>query len=305
MDFKKKFNVGLCLNTKLDEFSRFLDDYHEYIEEIYFSLPLGNKFQTRFVIAKQFQSEKTVRMFWELLPIIRSHGIKLELVLNSYELGAEDVLRARETLDSHEIKCDSVCCLDSYYPAVRESFPDASLICSYNTGIRTMDKLRGISNEYDAFVIGNALIREREAPEYIRSIGKKTILLINNGCSFNCTWCRNKHECKETFDKNLKEHSAEYLYAKQSILPCELRNGTIDPELYDMFKISTRSSDVRYLRHCIDSYISNNAASYLKRSKRNLGLWGRLGHFWPRFYFMNTKKILEYKKEITGNDAEY
>ena len=45
--FSKRFSVGLALDTTLDEFNELLDQYAWAIENIYFSLPMGDKFHAR------------------------------------------------------------------------------------------------------------------------------------------------------------------------------------------------------------------------------------------------------------------
>ena len=42
-----KFNIGLPLSTDIEAFRSFLNNYHQSIESIFFSLPLGIHHHTR------------------------------------------------------------------------------------------------------------------------------------------------------------------------------------------------------------------------------------------------------------------
>ena len=75
--FSKRFSVGLALDTTLVEFNAMLDEYSWAIENIYFSLPMGDKFHARTRGVDQMRQPETVALFWELLKCIKAHGIKL------------------------------------------------------------------------------------------------------------------------------------------------------------------------------------------------------------------------------------
>ena len=298
-----RFNVGLTLHTTVAEFDRLLSDYGSVIASVYFSLPLGAQFQTRKNIARQFQSKKNVTLFWELLECIRSHGVKLEALFNAYHLTDADICLAAETLDTHGVTIDDVALLDEYYESVRRCFPKQNKIFSYNNGIRTQQEFERVNqaNEYDYFVLGSSCIRNADLFQYVHGVGKKTILLINNACSFNCGWCKSD-TCAQTFENNLLEHDVEYLYALQSIFPCELLDGVIDTSHVDVYKISNRTSDVHFLRNCLESYTSGQVRRFLKEDKNNFAMWGRMGSFWKLFKRMDLERIIAYKQEILGQE---
>lgn len=139
---------------------------------------------------------------------------------------------------------------------------------------------------------------------YLHEQGKQTYLLLNNGCSFNCGTCNNVLSvCERSFLKNLEKHTVEYLYALQSIFPHELRDGTIDPTHICCFKISNRSSDLKFLRGVMDSYITGRVDDYVHADKNNYAFWGRAGYFWKYYSTMDLRKIRKYKEEILHKDA--
>lgn len=298
-----QFNVGLTLHTTVAEFDRLLSDYGSMIASVYFSLPLGPHFQTRKNIERQFHSKKTIALFWELLECIQAHGVKLETLFNSYRLTNEDVRRAAEVLDAHGVKVDCVGLLDEYYGVVSECFPAQEKIFSYNNGIRTPREFDAANakNAYDYFVIGSAAIRDNNMFHHVHGAGKKTIMLLNNACSFNCGWCK-ADACEQTFLENCKEHSVEYLYALQSVFPCELLDGVIDASAIDLFKISNRTSDIHFLRNCLESYVGGEVRRFLREDKNNFAMWGRMGLFWKHFKRMDLERVIACKQEILGRE---
>ena len=301
----KQFNIGLSLDTSLHEYINFLHRNKKYIHSIYFSLPLGDKFHTRKIIAKQFESNATRELFWGLLNVIKDTGINIELVLNTYTLTENDIWTAKQLLDSHKISIDSVSILDEYYDVVIKAFPNIPLVYSFNNNSNFHDpkKIDLLAQKYDSCVLGRSFLRDNNVFDAIKKTTTTVILLLNNGCSFNCLTCRKANKCKDIFQYNLKKYDIEYLYSLQSIMPFELYDGTLDLSLIDIFKISNRSSGIAYLQKCLDSYINNSTIEYLKTSKRNFSLWCRLRHISEYCDKFDLKKILKYKEEILGHQV--
>ena len=306
MDFTKKFNIGLSLETGYGEFAAFLEQYHPYIHSFYFSPPVDPRFHTRTKVAQAFWLPGKKRQFWKMLELAKSYGIELELLFNTLRLDRELVGKAAQVLAEHEIEVDSVCFIDRYYEAVREFFPGKKYILSFNNGYQRKEQILQALDSYEAdvFVLGSAFIRNNKMFEFLREQGKQTYLLLNNGCSFNCGTCNNVLSvCKQSFLKNLEHHSVEYLYALQSIFPHELRDGTIDPTNIACFKISNRSSNLKFLRGAMDSYITGRVDDYIREDKNNYAFWGRAGYFWKYYPTMDLEKIRQYKEQILHKPA--
>ena len=301
MDFTKKFNVGLTLGTTEREFDAFLSEYAPLINQIYFSPPLGDKFHSRAKVYEQFSRAARERLFWKLLKVAQKHKVNLEVVLNTYMLDEDSVKKTAELLQEHGVELNSVCCIDKYYPFATKYFPGKEYVYSYNNGVLTEKKLDFIKGKYDYIVVGSANIRNNDLFAKIKETGAKVILLLNNGCSFNCPSCAASANCKNLFETNLKTHSLDYLYAQQSLMPFELYDGTVNTACVDLYKTSNRSSDLKYLKRVIDSYVNNEYEGYLKKSTSDFALWAKLSHFYP-FTRLDIDKILEYKKQITGKD---
>lgn len=301
MNFNKKFNIGLTLETSYKEFDSFLEKYSPYIHSFYFSLPLGKRYHTRSKVANQFLIPGKKRLFWRMLRRIKEYGIELELLFNTLLLDEELIERASITLKEQEIEVDSVCFLAPYYEAVMKYFPNKKYIWSFNNGFRSKKEIDQIIDNYkaDAFVLGSLFIRNNRFFQYLDQRGKEVYLILNNGCSFNCDTCNNTESvCDRSFEKNLRTHSIEYLYALQSIFPFELHDGIIDTSHISCFKISNRSSNLKFIKGALDSYIGGEVRAYVEKSRKNYAYWGRAGYFWRCFGKMDLDKILEYKKEL-------
>lgn len=302
---RKKYNVGLVLDGTIEEYKKFLDKYSKYIYSIYFSLPLGRKFHSRVMIAKQFEHYNTIEVFWKKLELIQKYDINLELVLNTYNLNENDIRISKEELDSHNIKIDSVSFLDEYYPWVSNLFYNQKKVFSYNNGIRTIEELLNISNKYDYYVLGSNLMRNLSIKKYIvDQLNSKVILLVNNGCSFDCSFCRKANLCISIFEKNLKLFDINELYAKQSFLPSELKYALDNNREYiNLIKISCRSSNLDYLYKCLDSYIDCKEEKYIDDEKKNFNLWCRLALFGKYYEQLDYFKIKFIKKGLENNEG--
>lgn len=306
MDFTKRFNVGLTLETGYEEFKSFLEKYHSYIHSVYFSPPVDRRLHTRTKVSRGFLIPGKKRQFWKMLSLLRSYGIELELLFNTLLLDEALIRKTAQLLEEHQVSVDSVCFLTDYYDAVLASFPGKKYILSFNNGYQKKSQIDRALENYavDAVVLGSSFIRDNELFAELHQRGIETYLLLNNGCSFHCGTCNNVLSvCEQSFYKNLEQHSVEYLYALQSIFPHELRDGTIDPTHIRCFKISNRSSNLKFLQGAMDSYITGRVDDYIRADHDNYAFWGRAGYFWKYFPKLDLQKIREYKEQILQKDA--
>ena len=300
--FNKVFNIGLPLQTNRNEFYDFISSYKEYIHSIYFSLPLGDRFHTREIICNQFKNEETINLFWDLLKMVQEAGIKLELLFNTYHLTDNDFIVSQEMIQRYNIHIDFVALLDSYYNKVKELFPAATYVYSFNNfyNFKSSDTINKIVENYDYCVLGRSHIRNNDLFKMLSSNGVNVVLLLNNGCSFNCLTCRKSNLCNAVFLNNLKEYDINYLYALQSVMPFELHNGIINKNFVKLYKIASRSGDIDYLKKCMDSYINNRTFDYINESPQNYLLWCRLRHIGAFADNLDIKEILANKESIIG-----
>ena len=300
----KRFSVGLSFGCKPEKYLKLVNTYHEYIYEIYFSPPLGDLYHTRPKEA-QFQkpSEAVSSVLFEILHEAAKLDISLNLTLNRHTLN-RDRIKAAVDFISSRISVNSVTTLKKYGFYVNELLPFVSLTCSYNEGIKTGSDFDKVIEDglFNTIVLGNSTIRDFELFNYIKSRGRKVKLLLNNGCSFNCSYfCHPSSHCKEIFEKNIRNNiSVEYLYSQQSILPFEFHKYYMDSDAVDYFKISCRPSSYRWLKNCLESYFFNINKPLIDKDKKNYHLWARLGVFTDYYENLNFDNITKYKNEIWG-----
>ncbi len=297
--FYKRFSVGLTLDATIDDFNHFLETYHRYIANFYFSLPMGDKFHSRSNVRKQLRNPETINMFWEILSIIQSYGIKLELVLNNWNVTEDDVRDAKKLLEEHDIKISLVGITNDIYDIVKRAFPSQEIVYSFNNRTNTMEEFERIPFRYDEIVVGRQNIRNSELFECIHNqMRSKVVLLLNNGCSHICGGCTTLSNCHSSYYRAKFNYRPEYLYALQSIMPFEIHNDLLDLENIDLFKINSRNASLTQLRDCIDSYINCIEDEYIKKSISYYGLWGRLEWHVEHYDEFSLERIRELKFRI-------
>lgn len=299
----KKFSLGLVLDTSMEEFEAFLDEYHPYIENFYFSLPLGDRFHSRKRVAEQFRHEASIEQFWRQLHAIRACGIKLEVLFNTHGLSREDVAAGRRMLDSHSIDPEKVGLVNDAYDAVHTFFPEKELVYSFNNSPASISAYAANGKQYAEYVIGRQFIRSKALVDYIHGeLHGRTVLLVNNGCSHICGGCSTMRHCIDSYRRARHNHSAEYLYALQSIMPFELHEGWIDPANVDLIKINSRNTDIQYLRRSLQSYIEGNEEKWLAQTKEHFGLWAHLTWHMKHYDSFSLERIKEIKRRLYRGD---
>lgn len=297
--WKKKFSVGLTMDTSIKEFDAFLAGNEMYIDNIYVSLPLGDRFHGRKQIQNQFHNPENIALFWNLIRLIKSYHIAIEVVFNTEILCEKDIILSKEELERHEICVQKIAVLDKNYDIVKRMFPNIKVIKSVNEMPNTYVGLQNILYNYDEIVIGRHFIRDKKAHEIIsKEKNAAVILLLNNGCSHICGGCDTFAHCQQMYLEASQRFSPEYLYALQSILPYELHDNYFDISNVSFFKLSTRNGDTKYLSDCLQSYINNDAEKYVSENFENYLLWSRLS--WHMKYFKNFhyQEIQKIKKSI-------
>lgn len=300
--FYKKFSLGLFLDTSIRGFTQLLDDFQDFIANIYFSLPMGDKFHSRRKVVDQFHDPREVDKFWQLLHIIQERNIPLELLFNTRNITAEEIRSARLLLEQHGIRPQLVGLQDQYYDLVRQEFPSCQLVYSFNNAPHSHADFAAGGHHYDEYVIGRNFIRDTVLYDYIHDVlGGQTVLLVNNGCSFLCGGCQDTQHCRNMYLKGRKTKSPAELYALQSILPFELQEGWLDLAQIDLIKINSRNSDLNYARKCLTSYIFGHEEEWLSLNPQNYSLWAHLTWHFPYFSSFSYAEIRRLKLQLYNN----
>ena len=296
--YKKKFTIGLSLDITLNEYEELFKEFGDYICSVYFSPPLGEQFHSRKIIAEQFRHKRKIDLFYDILNLIKNNGIPLDAVLNTYSITSNDIEKFIEFVNHYEI--DEVTTLEEYGERLHKKL-GINLTYSFNNGNKTAKDLADIPEYFDTVVLGTSYFH---SPEIVNKIANdyKVKILPNNGCSVNCATCRNGSvRCRQVVESNLSRCSIDELFAIQSYFPWELKRLLEFVENTDniIVKISNRSSDYKYLRNCLSSYIDNtDVEQMINNNKRNYYLWCRLGAMIPYYDDANITNIQHIKMNI-------
>lgn len=292
----KKISFGISLQITIDEYKKIIDKYGDFVNSVYFSLPLGEAFHTRIKVVEEYEGKDAKKKLFDILELFKKNGIKLEIVINHYGITKTQLIEAINFINDN-IKFDSICTLDEYLPIIYENYPDAYLVSSFNNLKLNAEDIKRTSHKYKQIVVGKNFMRDIELFKTINLEGFDSKLLLNNGCSFNCISCRGgAKQCKHIFEENVKKFGIQKLYAIQSFFPSELHR-LLNKVKVDEVKISNRPCDFEYLNNCLDSYINNNE-DYIKYNINNYHLWGRLGHFAPFYKDFNFNEIKKIKEKL-------
>ena len=301
--YEKKFSFGIDLDIELSDYKKIIDKYSPYISSVYFSLPSGDKFHTRNKMKEEYKKAGAKDKLLKILNLFRAANIKLEAVINQYNIEIEELKKALCDLDNF-IKVDSICCLDEYVDIILEHYSNnIYLISSFNNNPLHKENINKLNNKYNMIVVGKEFMREPELLEKIKEQNFDVKLLINNGCAFNCGMCRSgRGNCIKTFENNKKRFYIEELYAMQSFFPWELdrlMNILGDKNIIDEIKISSRPSTYEYLNDCLESYIFNKGVKeYIEKDTYNYHLFGRQANLIPYFKEFNYDNIEKIKEEL-------
>lgn len=258
-----------------------IDNYNSHISEVYFpwlDIAAGRSP----LVTRRGHTDWTAQERIEKdLEYIKSHGIKLDLLLNgncyggkalSIELGNK-VISVIEHLQYRLNGIDIVTTTSPYIANVIKShFPDIEIRASVNMRIGTIKGMEYISHLFDSFYLQREYNRNLEHIVKLKSWcdknNKKLNMLANSGCMIHCsgqTFHDNlvAHEseiCETVNDNNFLAYTCWRFLKEKDNWVSILQNTWIRPEdihnyetLFDTVKLATRmhSNPVRV----IDAYV--------------------------------------------------
>ena len=304
IDFEKKISIGYCTDESYDSYINFFDQYSKYIGNLYFSMPLGDRFHARSKICRGLRKKEDIELFWNIIKIAKDkYNIKLEVVFNTPQLLESDFFLAARELKNRNIRVDLIGIVDMYYSFAEKYFPNVKFVHSFNNFYNNLEDYKNNNLKYHQYVIGRQNIRNIELFKYLSKEKKsEVVLLLNNGCSHICGGCKSDPtNCHNSYFSLLRKYTPEKLYSLYSIMPFEIHDKLLDVSNVSMFKISTRNADLEYASKCIDSYVFAKEESYIKDDLYNFELWGR--QTWHQEYYSSFKlnNIIEIKRTIYDN----
>lgn len=249
----KRFSVGLNMEDSLEDILSFIEDYKDMLSSIYFSFPLGRKFYSRTELESVYDLPRSERKLMEILAVMKRCGIRAELTVNTYDLKLYDLDEIGEYARRNGVVLEEIVCLAEYGPYLKELFPTAELKYSFNN--THMD----IPPVFDSIVVGKGFLRNKEGRHKLVDQGKKLVVLLNNGCTFECHYpCGDGAFCASLIERNLQKRDVNYLYAAQSFFPFELKKMLDTDEYAHMyrFKISNRPLGLAFTKKTLDLYAS-------------------------------------------------
>lgn len=289
----KRFSVGLNLDPDIEKFRRFLDRFHMELASIYYSLPLGSAFYSRNEIEDEFAVPGSEEKLYRFLQLMDDYHIHKELALNINNLSSEQIRMAIDSIKISGIIPDEIVCLKEYGDQIKNAFPDIELKYSFNNTDYTH-----IPDCFDSVVVGKSFLRSMQARHRLLAAGFKVIVLLNNGCSFNChAFCGDADCCMSYLQENLKHYTAVELYAIQSIFPFEYqRMLNEDPYASEYrFKLSTRPLGIDYTTSTMEAYLGiRDAKDLILADQTNYALFGVMhafSHFCDEFGYDEIVRI--------------
>lgn len=281
------------------DFLNILDKYDNNIKEVYFSLPIGDKYHTRKSVAKNLSPNRiSFSDFVFFINEIKNRKKELCLALNTHMIDEKDVFTAIEKI-SNKVQINSIVTFNRFAEKIKSNYPEIDLTLSIHEGITNFVTADRINPSFSTVVIGNSEIRNLPLIKYIKSKGFKTKYLLNTGCSC-IDFCSGSINCKTNFKNNLSKFGYNFLYACQSIMPFELHKYLLNESSIDIYKIANRDCDYHWLDLCLNSYINNLNNEVILEDKFYYNLWARYSYLNTRSAFkaynydeiMNIKKVL-------------
>ena len=290
----KMFNIGLNLDASLDDLDLFYSTYNHLISDVYFSLPLGKTFYTRRGLIKE--SEGNEAKLIDALGIIKQHGIRTEVALNTH-LHQDEISKSIDYIYKNNIVPDEVVCINESFDVLKEAFPKAEFISSFNNGFSKVD------SRFDSVVLGQRFLRDENARHDFINSGFNVVLLLNNGCSFECNprFCDSSH-CTFAYRASLNTHTFDEIYAIQSFFPEELTSLLEhDPfaQTYRL-KISNRPLGLTYSEKALRAYSTPvfTSADEMEKDPSNYGLFGALHSLYMKINDYNYQAIMIAKQNM-------
>lgn len=294
---RKKFSIGLNLNEKEEDIIQFLSDYQQWLNSLYFSLPLGEGFYSRNELASEYEAIGAEEKLFRIIGYLKKYDIRSEVAINIYELSTEDINRAIMYMKRMNLYPDEIVCLDEYGKQLADAFPESELKYSFNNpGLPSV--------HFDTIVVGKGYIRNMAARHKIIDGGQNLVLLLNNGCSFDCHYpCGDSKFCGSILDKNLKSHDLDYMYALQSFFPSELIR-LLDEDEYSLkyrFKLSNRPLGLEFSKRVLNSYcglVNKSEMDFISEDKCNYGLYCVMFEMYRRRDDFSLERIIDIKQGL-------
>lgn len=291
---EKKFNLGLNLDADISELDKFFSQNRDLISSVYFSLPLGAAYYSRTKLREEYAENQDQLL--NALNIIRANGIKLEVTFNT-ELNAAELEQGIEYILKNNIDPEEIVCMNSSVQVLKKAFPKAKLISSFCNGYDNVE------DGFHAIVLGQQYLRDESKRREWVDKGYEVILLLNNGCSFECMHKKcNSRVCSALYENSRKQYDEEEIYAIQSFFPTELKVLLERDRASDnyIFKISNRPLGLEYTKKVLDAYstLAQYTETDFDNNPKKYALFGALTELCRRIDKYHYPRIMEIKRSL-------
>lgn len=211
---KRLFAVGYQQNAEGEAFSDMLQDYAEYISEVYFAWPGQASGRNALGSIRGRRNWDAQYILEEDLQNFKTQGIKLDILFNANCYGPRavsqhlenEVLSILEHLDHCAGGVDIVTTTSlAIARTVKKYFPAVEVRASVNMRIGTIPAMEYVSGLFDSFYLQRDMQRDikyvKRVREWCDANGKKLCLLANSGCLYSCPG--------QTFHDNMVAHDSE------------------------------------------------------------------------------------------------
>lgn len=292
-----KYSIGLPLELNKRFLKNFFKRNKNVIHDVYFSMIDEKKYVSRERIFSEDKKQTKKLIF--ILKYLNKININLEMVMNSHHNFSDcDFKKAKGFIIDKKIKIKTLCILNKDMSKARKYFNEG-LCYSYNNNFRG-NTVESFSKEYSEIVVGNSNIRNLTLIKDILSENKIVKILLNNGCSHNCSWCvkvkNNDDSCFSSWQNNVKKYGQEKYFSLTSVFPFEqflYKDFFKKNKQKIIFKISSRSFDDCYKFESMIHNYKNNVNMLEPHNFKNFGI--------IRFYNtsnFNFERMLGFKKII-------
>lgn len=290
---EKRFSVGLCLNESAEDLQVFLERNRKWLNSVYFSLPLGDRFFSRESLVQEYSNSED--KLFTVLELLAQFGIRREMAINTWDLTQSEIDRAIRYCDSWKLQPEEIVCLRDYGDAFRAAFPNAEIKYSVNN---PESDGKHITKAFHTLVAGKGLLRDMAARHHFLEQGYGITILLNNGCLSICNTACEVIHCHRYFEFMINKYGLDYTYALCSFFPSELQALlTCDPHSNRYkFKISNRPLGLNYTQQVLDSYLSlMDDYSSMQEDFRKMALFCTARPLAIRLQQVDLPRVREYK----------
>lgn len=292
----KKFSIGLSLiNCNKKEWIKIINKYCDSISYIYYS-PNSKGFFSRGFDEKISKIDEKEQ--YEILNYARLKGIKTELAINTRKDFEEKYLKNFLIKEKEKHNPDYVVTYNHYIDLISDIFTESEFTLSYNEGIFKIEDLNKINKKFNTIILGNRWIRNKDIFKETKKLGFKTELLVNNGCSHNCTYCFSKgNNCEFFFNMNLSNFHINVITAINTIFPFEIYEQYEKWNLIDNYKLSTRPQNYHQINFLLNSFVENKNIDVIMKDHDKFYSLLNLSYYIKFIPFMNLNEIYKIKNK--------